>query len=228
MSSRLRDTGVGMKNIIILIAMLLAFSAVAEAKVKIRKFEILKTQDGKVQFCKESSDYYQQGTYTIHDVDHDMQEGAIVKTKALAVGKKCSKYEDSNGSEVYIWRDLDLFSDYNYEVMHYVAPDFVPEYITVKCENLKLIVADRSFTTLAEVDLVEGFRGQGEAEFQLDLIKGISKENIEQFENGKTVSSVLFLYIRTSRTQTYSWSDSIDKFLFSGPSFSFIYFIQKQ
>lgn len=67
--------------------MLLAFSAVAEAKVKIRKFEILKTQDGKVQFCKESSDYYQPGTYTIHAIDHQMQDDAVVATKALAVGK---------------------------------------------------------------------------------------------------------------------------------------------
>lgn len=112
--------------------------------------------------------------------------------------------------------------------MRYVAPDFISEFVTVKSENHKLIVANRSFETLAEVELVEGFRGLGEAEFQLDLIKGISKENIEQFENGKTVSSVLFLYIRTKRTQTYSWNDSIDKFLFTGPSFSFIYFIQKQ
>ena len=208
--------------------MLLAFSAIAEAKVKIRKFEILKNQDGKVQFCKESSDFYQPGTYTIHALNHQIQDDAVVKTKALAVGKKCNKYKGPNDSEIFIWRELDLYADYDYEVLHYIEPDFIPEYITVKSANHKLIIVNRSFKKLAEVELTEGFRGLGEVEFKVDLLKGVLEENHGQFNNGKIVSSVLFAFIQTSRTQTYSWNDSVDKFLFSGPSYSFIYFIQKQ
>lgn len=216
-----------MKNIIILIALVLGFSAIAEAKVKLKKFDMMKTADGKLQFCKESSDYYQPGTYTVHAIDHEIIEDSV-NSKTLVIGRKCRQYQGPNNSTLYVWRELDLFTDYNFEILRYVDSDFTAEYVTVKSEDHKLVVADRSFNTVAEVDLTEAYWGVGEAQFSVDLKKGILPENTDQFENGKVVSSVFFVYVRTKRTQTYSWNDNVDRFLHTGPAYSFIYFIQKQ
>lgn len=217
-----------MKNIIILIVMLLAYSAIAEAKVEIKRFEVLKTQDGKVQFCKESSDYYQPGTYSLHGIQNTIKENTIVDSHILAVGKKCSKYSTANNEQLYIWKELSLFSDYDYEIMRYLDSDFVTEYVTVKSKYHTLVVVNREFKVLTEVALNETIYGRGETHFTVDLTAGILEENLEQFHMGKTVSSVLFVFIKTKRTHRYSWSDEPDSFLFSGPSFSFIYFVQKQ
>lgn len=220
-----------MKNIIILVALVIGLSAIAEAnaKLKIRKFQIIKTQDGKLQFCNEGPDYYQPATYSLHLEKNEVTQRDQVETKVLAVGKKCQRYKTpGTDNYLYVWRELDLFEEYKYEVVRYFEEQFIEEYVTVKSAKHTLIVADRSFKTLSETKLDEAFWGTGEGTFEVDLKKGILPDNLQQYERGQVVSSVFFVYIRTQRTQVYSWNRDEDTFLHSGAAYSFIYYIQKK
>jgi hypothetical protein len=197
----------------------IAQSALSESIV-IKRFQMLKTPDGKHQNCQTREDYYQPGTYSIHLNSNEILDDGLIKTDLAVIGKKCLQFSGSGTLQFYyFWQELDILAPYQF---------FLPEgNVLVESFGHHLQVVDRSLTLLTSIPLLPQFSFSPSVEFIVDIEKGILPENLEQYERGELVSSVFYVYVESQMIWNYSWGIPLRRFVDQGPAFSLIYFIQK-
>jgi len=210
-----------MKTILLLT---LLFSTSAFANIKITKFEILKVLDGKVQNCLKKPDSYKAATYKTFSLYQGQPVvDSTVNMFVILMGQLCHEIKLSNGKFDYIWLSHDLFKEYN----HPIFIDQKEEYVTIIPSEHKLKMTTQAGKLMGSFDLLSDPAGASSLYIDFELEKGISPNFQNDFENGKSVKSVFFLYMQTRQHKTYSWSDREDNYLYSGPAYSFVFDIIK-
>jgi len=202
-----------------ILSFFIAHNAFSESIV-IKRFQMLKTPDGKHQNCQTEEDYHQAGTYSIHLNSNEISEDGLVKTDLAVIGKKCLQFSGSTPQQFYyFWQELDILAPY-----HFILPEGI---VSVESFGHHLQVVDRSLTLLARIPLLSLLPFTSSAEFIVDIEKGILPANFEQYERGELVSSVFYVYLEAQMIWNYSWGIPVRQFVDHGPAYSLIYFIQK-
>lgn len=209
-----------MKSIWAILITIFSFSAYAQ--ISIENFELLKVLDGKHQTCKSRVDYYKPGSYTFFTrYQRQPVNSGEVEMFSVFMGQYCHEYKVGSSYQ-YIWLSRDLGRDYDYPVLR----DTREEYVTVVTKDHTVIITDRSSKVIKEYAVKIDPAGAISLGLKLPLIKGVLSNDLQVLNNGQSVRSVFFVYLRQHETHRYSWNSEETRSLMTGPGYSLVFTIK--